>query len=54
MPYELEGIAKELTLAVLPKVIVGSNEPEAIGKKYSKLYNTILKEIVAGVKEAHK
>jgi hypothetical protein len=45
MAYELETIAKEITLAVLQRTPSDDTEPEKVGKHYGKLYTTILKEI---------
>ncbi len=46
MAFELETIAKELTLVALPKVMAsGDPRPEPVGKYYGLLYKTILKEV---------
>ena len=47
-------VAKELTLAVLPKVDLGSNEPDDVGQATGKVFKTIIKQVVEGIEEANK
>ena len=55
MAYELENIAKEITLAVLPKTASsGNGEPEEVGKRYGLLFKTILKEVTEAHIESNK
>ena len=49
------SVAKELTLALLPKVASsGNGEPEEVGERYGKLFTTVIKQVINGINEANK
>jgi len=49
------SVAKEITLATIPRIKVGANESaERYGEEVGKLFKTIIKGVVQGIKEANK
>jgi len=53
MPDDALSVAKEITLAVVPRV--GSlAKPEETGDLAGRVFKAVLKQVVQGIKEANK
>ena len=49
------SVAKEITLATIPKIVVGPNRrADKYGEEVGRLFKTIIREVVQGIKEANK
>jgi len=52
MPEDPLTIAKEITLAALPRIVTSTSSPEDVGEDVGKLFKAVLQQVNKGIQES--